>query len=121
MSRQIRSTNPLLRRLLRLLRTEGRKNRAKIWLDLAGRLEGSRRSRAEVNLSSLDRYTTDGNTVVVPGKILAAGRLNHPVNVAAFKFSAAARRKVIAAGGSAFTLNQLLEQNPSGKDLKLME
>jgi len=121
MPRPTGPTNPVLRRLVRELRTAGKKQGVKLWLDLAERLERSRRARAEVNLSHLNRYSGEGSTIVVPGKVLAAGKLNHVISVAAFKFSAAARRKIMAAGGNALTVQQLLEQNPSGKGVKLME
>lgn len=114
-------TNPQVKKLLRLLREQGKKQKAKIWLDLAERLERPRRSRAEVNLSQINRYTENGSTVAVPGKVLAAGRLDHPVKVAALTFSAPAKRKIVAAGGTSLTLQQLVEQNPTGKDVKIME
>jgi len=114
-------TDPILRRLVRHLRESGKKNKAKVWLDLAERLEAPRRSRAEVNLSSLSRYTVQGSVIVVPGKVLAAGRLKHAMSVVAFKFSRVARKKIVEAGGSAMTISQMLEQNPSGKGVILME
>jgi len=114
-------TNPVLRGLIRRLREHGKEHKARIWLDLAERLEGPRRQRAGVNLSTLNRYTSRESVVVVPSKVLAAGRLGHPISVAAFKFSHAARRKIVEAGGSVLTIPQLLEQNPSGKGVILME
>ncbi|MDH5442748.1 MAG: 50S ribosomal protein L18e [Hadesarchaea archaeon] len=114
-------TNPVLRRLVRELRAKGKKQGVRLWCDLAERLEQPRRARAEVNLSQLNRYSDEGGTIVVPGKVLAAGKLNHAIFVAAFKFSGAARRKIVSAGGNALTIRQLLEQNPSGKSVKLME
>jgi len=121
MSSQTGPTNPMLRKLIRQLREHGKKQKFRVWLELAERLEGPRRARAEVNLSQLNRYTAEGNTIVVPGKVLAAGGLDHPISIAAFKFSGAARRKIAAAGGRALTIQQLVEQNPSGKGVRLME
>jgi len=114
-------TNPVLRRLVRELRVRGKKQGVHLWLDLAERLERPRRARAEVNLSQLNRYSSEGSIIVVPGKVLAAGKLNHATSVAAFKFSSAARRKIAASGGKVLTIQQLLEQNPNGKDVRLME
>lgn len=111
----------MLKRLIRQLREHGKTQKAGIWLDLAERLEGSRRARAEVNLSQLSRYTSGRDTIVVPGKVLAAGKLGHPVSVAAFKFSSPARRKIVAAGGKVLTIQQLIEQNPDGKNVRVME
>ncbi|KUO42181.1 MAG: 50S ribosomal protein L18e [Hadesarchaea archaeon DG-33] len=121
MPRPTGPTNPVLRRLVRELRAKGKKQGARLWRDLAERLEQPRRARAEVNLSQLSRYSDEGGTIVVPGKVLAAGKLNHAISVAAFKFSGAARRKIVTAGGNALTIRQLLDQNPSGKGVKLME
>lgn len=114
-------TNPVLRRLVRQLRERGKEQKVKIWSELAERLSKPRRARAEVNLSRLNRYSDEGSTIVVPGKVLAAGKLDCALSVAAFKFSGAARRKIVAAGGKALTIQQLLEQNPSGRDVRLME
>ena len=114
-------TNPLLRGLVRQLRRKGREQGASIWLDLAERLVQPRRQRPEVNLSHLNRYAREGGTVVVPGKVLAAGKLDHPLSVAAFKFSGAARRKILSAGGRAMSIEQLLEENPKGSGVILME
>ncbi len=114
-------TNPALRRLARELRAKGKKFEVKLWEDLAERLLRPRRSRAEVNISNLNRHTKEGTTLVVPGKVLAAGRIGHPLTVAAFRFSAPASRKIRAAGGETISIQKLLEQNPQGKDVVLME
>lgn len=114
-------SNPVLRGLVRQLRAHGKKQGGRIWLELAERLERSRRARAEVNLSHISRYIGDESTVVVPGKVLAAGGLKRPISIVAFKFSGAARRKINASGGKALTIPQLLEQNPEGKGVRLME
>ena len=114
-------TNPLLRKLVRELRRKGREQGASIWLDLAERLAQPRRQRPEVNLSRLNRYASEGGIVVVPGKVLAAGKLERPLSVAAFKFSGAARRKITSAGGRALSIEKLLEENPKGSGVVLME
>jgi large subunit ribosomal protein L18e len=114
-------TNPVLRKLLRRLRAQGKKQGARVWLELAERLEAPRRSRAEVNLSRINRFTHEDCVIVVPGKVLAAGRLDHPVRVAAFKFSRSASKKIVAAGGEVVSIQQLMRENPKGSGVKLME
>ena len=121
MPRPTGPTNPVLRKLARQLRERGKEQKVALWLDLAERLLQPRRARAEVNLSHLSRYSSEETTVVVPGKVLGAGKLNHPISIAAFKFSGTARRKIVGAGGKALTIQQLLEQNPSGRSITLME
>ncbi|MEM3519193.1 MAG: 50S ribosomal protein L18e [Candidatus Hadarchaeales archaeon] len=111
-------TNPNLKTLIRRLRKAGKK--ARVWADVAERLSAPRRSRAEVNLSRINRI--GGNAViVVPGKVLGAGSLKGAPVVAAFKFSGAAARKIVKAGGKALTIEQLLEMNPEGKGVVIVE
>jgi large subunit ribosomal protein L18e len=120
MVRRTGPTNPVLRRLIREARITGKRENARVWLAVAERLERPRRQRVEVNLSQINRYTADGDVVVVPGKVLASGVLTHPVTVAAFKFSRSAAKKIHGAGGRAITIGQLLRENPRGRGVRLI-
>nr|NIP67574.1 50S ribosomal protein L18e [Candidatus Bathyarchaeota archaeon]NIR18130.1 50S ribosomal protein L18e [Desulfobacterales bacterium]NIU81811.1 50S ribosomal protein L18e [Candidatus Bathyarchaeota archaeon]NIV67830.1 50S ribosomal protein L18e [Candidatus Bathyarchaeota archaeon]NIW16074.1 50S ribosomal protein L18e [Candidatus Bathyarchaeota archaeon] len=85
--RTTRTTNPQLMNLIRTLRKQSRENEARVWRDLADRLARSRRRRTTVNVSRLNRYTQEGETVAVPGKVLGTGSIDHPLRIAAFSFS----------------------------------
>jgi len=113
--------NPQLVELIRFLRRKANEVGARIWRDVAERLEKPRSRRAEVNVSRINRYTEPTDVVVVPGKVLGAGSIDHPVCVAAFAFSASARRKIEAAGGKCMTIRELVERNPRGSGVKIME
>lgn len=117
MTKRTGPTNPLTERLIRDLRDR----EEDIWGDVADRLERPRRQRAEVNLSQLSRNASDGETVLVPGKVLGAGSLDEEIHVVALEFSGAARRKIVDAGGRATGIRELLEENPEGEDVKLVE
>lgn len=121
MSKPSGPTNPVLRRLARKLRAKGKDLDVPLWLDVADRLFKPRRSRAELNLSRINRHTNDGDTVVVPGKVLGSGKMDHSVKVAAFKFSSRARRRIQASGGKTMEIGELVEENPDGNDIILME
>lgn len=110
-----------LRRLIRYLRKKSNEEGVKIWKDIAWRLERPRRQRAEVNVSKINRYTKEGDTVIVPGSVLGAGKLEHKVVVAAWKFSETAKGKIAEAGGEAITIEELLERNPKGSGVIIME
>jgi len=110
-----------LRRLIRYLRKKSNEENVKIWKDIAWRLERPRRQRAEVNISRINRYTKEGDMVVVPGSVLGAGNLDHKVIVAAWKFSEKAKEKIIQAGGEAITIEELMERNPKGSGVIIME
>lgn len=116
----VSKTNPRLHRVVRELRDLSRENGAAIWRDVADRLERSRKNWSEVNLSRLGRHAGKGEQVVVPGVLLGTGAIDVPVTVAAFRASAAARKKVEAAGGRSVSLLELAVQNPKGSGVKIL-
>jgi len=113
-------TNPHLQQVVRELREVSREAGVAIWRDVADRLERSRRNWSEVNLSRLNRYGSNGEQIVVPGVVLAAGEISTPLTVAAFRASSAARKKIEAAGGRAISLLELAVQNPKGSGVRIM-
>jgi len=114
-------TDVNLRRLIRNLKKKSNEEGSAIWKDIAWRLERPRRQRAEVNVSRINRYTEEGEIVVVPGNVLGTGKITHPVVVAAWKFTDAARKKIAEAGGEAITIEELMERYPNGKGIRIME
>lgn len=118
--KKLKKTNPNLIKLIELLRTEGYKNDVPLWAALSKRLSKPTRHTAEVNFSKINRYTKEGDTVVVPGKVLGAGTLDHAVTVAAFAFSQSAREGINAVG-RALSIEELLQENPEGTGIKIME
>ena len=117
---EVKATNPQLRSLIYFLRKAWRANGARIWLDVARRLAKPRRKRGAVNLCRINRYTEEGDVVVVPGKVLGAGSLDHPVTVAAFSFSKKAKEKIEDARGRWLTIKELVKLNPKGSRVKIM-
>jgi len=113
-------TNVHLRRLVHYLRKKARENKAPIWRRVAELLERPTRLRLEISLSKINRYTVEGDTVIVPGKVLGSGMLTHKVIVAAYAFSRKAREKIVAAGGEVLTIPQLVERNPRGSGVKIL-
>lgn len=118
--KELKTTNPQLIELIRFLKKQSRKNKAEIWRTLAEHLAKSRRKRVAVNISRINRYTGEKDTVAVPGKVLGAGELNHPVTVAAFSFSKKAMEKIQKAKGTCLSLRELVEKNPEGSNVKII-
>lgn len=114
------TTNPELVKLVRALRKGSRENEAEIWRAIADHLSCSRQGRVAANVSQLNRYTQGGETVVVPGKVLGAGRIDHPIHVAAFDFSEQARSKILRAKGRCLSILELMEKNPKGTNVKIV-
>ena len=118
---RVKPTNPELLTVIRFLRKKARDSNAPIWRDVADRLSSSKRRRVAVNLSRLNRHTRAKETVVVPGKVLGAGKLDHPISVAAFSFSTQAKLKISKARGKCLSIFDLLDANPDGGNVKIME
>ena len=97
------------------------KEEAPLWRDLARRLEKSTRSQTEVNLSRINRHTSDDEIVLVPGKVLGSGALDHKVQVAALDFSQKAEDKITSAGGKCLDITLLMEENPTGSGVKIIQ
>jgi len=118
--RENKSTNPELIKLIRSLKKQSREKDAKIWLDVADNLARSRRQRIAVNLSRISRQTQRSDTVIVPGKILATGSLNHSLTIAAFDLSEPAKAKLKAAKAKFLSIPELMEKNPAGSNVKII-
>ncbi|MDZ7730167.1 MAG: 50S ribosomal protein L18e [Natrialbaceae archaeon] len=112
-------TNPRLTTLIADLKSTSRQTDAAVWQDIADRLEKPRRTHAEVNLGRIDRYAREDETVVVPGKVLGSGALRKSVTVAAVDFSSTAESKIDRVGESV-SLEQLLEANPDGSNVRVI-
>ncbi|MFQ5711162.1 MAG: 50S ribosomal protein L18e [Candidatus Geothermarchaeales archaeon] len=116
----MKSKNVKLLHLNKTLRRVAKANASPIWDEVRERLMTPKRRRIAVNISRIDRYTEEGDTVVVPGKVLSAGTLNHRVVVAAYDFSSKALEKILNSGGQAISIEELMKKNPRGSGLKLI-
>ncbi|MCF2135631.1 MAG: 50S ribosomal protein L18e [Candidatus Thorarchaeota archaeon] len=114
------STDPNTRALLNLLRKTSTKHSVKIWKRVAELIARPARKRAVVNIGKIDRYTKDGDIIVIPGKVLGAGVLTHKVTVAALNASATARSIIVGAGGSLISIDELLTKIPAGSGVTII-
>ncbi|MEM0380521.1 MAG: 50S ribosomal protein L18e [Desulfurococcaceae archaeon] len=113
-------TNIVLRKTIRLLVKYSREYKAPIWRAIARELEKPARKRRVVNISRINRHTSAGDIVIVPGKVLGSGDLKHSVTVAAISFSKKALEKINKAGGRAIYITDLVKLNPSGSNVKII-
>lgn len=120
MLRTIVKENPNLRAMMIELRRAAAAQKAPIWADVARNLARPRHQYRPVNVSRVERFASAGSTVVVPGKLLAAGRLTKQVTIAALSASEGARLKVHQAGGRLVTIPDLLKSHPNGSGVRLL-
>ncbi|MEM1515000.1 MAG: 50S ribosomal protein L18e [Candidatus Bathyarchaeia archaeon] len=114
------TTNPNLMELIRLLRKVSNQYKARIWRALADHISRSHSRRITVNISRLNRYTREGDIIVVPGKVLGAGILDHAVTIAALAFSKQAQEKILMAKGKCISIQELIKLNPKGSNVKII-
>lgn len=112
-------TNPLLRSAIAEMRKKGDDGKA-IWDDVAKKLSRPAREKVEVNVSEISRHAKDKESVVVPGVVLSSGSITKKVNVAAWKFSESAKKKIEEAGGKTMSIEELRKSNPKGTDVKII-
>jgi large subunit ribosomal protein L18e len=112
--------NPEKQNLMKELKKTSHTESAGLWKRVAKDLEKSSRNNRVVNLSRINRYTQADETVIVPGKVLGAGTLDHKVHVAAFSFSRAAKDMITKLNGTAITIPELVKQNPKAKNVKII-
>ncbi len=120
MAKRTGPTNPYLKQLVEDLKKKHFAEKTPIWLAVAEKLEKPRRQKVEVNLSDIERNVQKGETVVVPGIVLAAGELTKNVNVAAWRFSGNAGDKIKKAKGKVLTIDELVKENPKGTGVKIL-
>jgi len=113
-------TNPVMKRLIEDVRNQGYKEKIPFLIEIAKKLEKSKRMRPEVNLSQLNRVCKENETVIVPGKILSSGILKKPLTVAAASFSMKAVEKINEAGGKTLSIRELIKNNPKGKNIRIV-
>jgi large subunit ribosomal protein L18e len=113
-------TNPNLEELIVELKRLSRENEAPIWRTIARKLEKPSRVWAEVNIASIDKHAKAKESVLIAGKLLGAGTISKPVNVAAYSASESAIKKVENAGGKFMQITELAKLNPKGSGIKIM-
>ena len=120
MAKRTGPTNENVRLLISALRKESTLSKTALWDRIADDLEKPTRERREVNLSKLSRYSQPNETIVVPGKVLGAGTISHALVIAALNFSGKARTQIEKAAGKVLTLEEMLKQNPKGKNVRIL-
>jgi large subunit ribosomal protein L18e len=118
--KETKSTNPELIKLIRFLKKQSREKEAKIWRTVAEHLAKAKKQRIAVNLSRINRHTQKSDMIVVPGKVLGTGSLNHSITVAAFSASGKAKEKMAAAKAKYLSILELVEKNPKGANVKII-
>jgi len=116
----MRKTNATNQELQELITEMQSKGTDKLLGRIATDLSRSTRTRREVNLSRLNKFTKENEIVVVPGKVLGGGEIEHKITISAFKFSTGALAKLEKSGSKIVPLKELIAQDIKGKRIRII-
>ncbi len=120
MVRKTGPSNIFHRRLISTLEKSYRRQGASVWQSSAAFLSNPSRRRIEVNLSRINRVASEKDTILVPGKVLGSGKLDHRVKIAALAFTSSARNKINDSGGKCLSIEELIKEQPEGKNVRII-
>ncbi|MCJ7648723.1 MAG: 50S ribosomal protein L18e [Candidatus Lokiarchaeota archaeon] len=95
------------------------KTKRRIWKKLSKKISSPRSNKIEANLYRINKKTKVDDVIVIPGKVLGIGKLNHKLTIACLECSTPAKKKIEQSGSKLLSINELLEQNPEGKNIKI--
>lgn len=90
-----------------------------VWKAVAAKLSASASQRTEVNLSRIEKFATEGDKLIVPGKVLATGTLSKKVTIIGFSASESARAKIEKAGAKFVTINEYISDEKVDSKVKI--
>lgn len=90
------------------------------WLEVAGILSGPRRKAASLNLDEINENSKDGETIVIPGKVLSQGEINKKIKIVARGFSEKAKEKLLKSKTAHSNITEEIKKNPEAKNIRIL-
>ena len=109
-----RKTNPELAETILAAKKE------KAWIKISNILAYPRRKRIAINLDKIDKESKEGDTIIVPGKVLGEGDISKKIVIAAFSFSQDALKKLKAKKCDTKSLIKEIKENPKAQGVKII-
>jgi large subunit ribosomal protein L18e len=115
-----RKTSYVLKDTVDELGKISRESKSALWRDIAIRLTRPSRVMSQVNLGKISKMISDGETIVIPGKVLGNGYFNKKITISALYASESALKKIKDSGSQFISLRDLATENPKGSNLKII-
>ncbi len=109
-----RKTDPVIEETIIL----AKKNKG--WVKIAQIISGSKRSYAAVNLKEIDENSSEGDTLIIPGKVLGIGEVTKKIRVCALDFSESAKEKLVKTKSEMVSLLEEIKKNPKAEGVKIL-
>ena len=111
-----KTTNQVLFDTIRELKKLSTKTGVNVFQAVAAKLAGPASQRSEVNLSLIEKYVKEGETIIVPSKILSTGTLTKKkLTIVGFKASESAIAKIEATGSKFIEIRNYISKKPDTK------
>lgn len=114
-SRIRKKTNPILIDTIR----EASKN--KEWFKVAKKLASSNSNYSSLNLSQIDKESSEGDTIVIPGKVLSEGDITKKLKICALSISESALKKLKESKSEFVPLIDEIKSNKKAEGIKILE
>ena len=112
--RMKRKTNPeIVETILNLKKHEK-------WNSIAKIISGSTKKYSAVNLDRIERETKEGDTIVIPGKILSSGHVNKKIRIACLSCSEKAKKKLKNKKCEIVSILEEAKKNPEARGIKII-
>jgi large subunit ribosomal protein L18e len=111
--------NEKLQELISSLKKQSIEQETGVWKRVALELERPTRQHRVVNLSKIEKFTSDNDIVVVPGKLLSGGELSKKVTIIAYNFSQNTADKV-KGKATIISIEDALKKYPNAKNIKII-
>jgi len=96
------------------------KSKTRIWRRVSEILAKPSRNRQEINLYRLNKLTKDNDVVVIPGKILGAGTLDHPITISSLMVSELALTKLTESKSKHMSIEEMMKKYKKGSNVKIL-
>ncbi|HPD81775.1 MAG TPA: 50S ribosomal protein L18e [Candidatus Pacearchaeota archaeon] len=91
------------------------------WVEVAGLLSRPRRKRINFNLDEINQKCNEGESIIIPGKVLSQGKIEKKIKIIAFNFSEKAKEKLLSSKCQITYISDEIKSNPSAKGLKILK
>jgi len=91
------------------------------WLKLAKLLSQSTKKQSSVNLGEIDKQTSMGDSVLVPGRVLGVGEITKKIRICSFGISKEALERLSKTRSEWVYILDEIKKNPKAEGLKIIK
>ena len=91
------------------------------WMKFAKLLSQSTRKHSSVNLREIDKQTSMGDTILVPGRVLSVGEITKKIRICSFGISKEALERLTKTRSEWISILDEIKKNPKAEGFKVIK